>query len=104
MKCPECVKEGEKSRVYPGVSTTTSMSGERYYDEEGRLHVHDPNTTTADYTCSRGHKWTTTERHGTCWCETVKDAVFTDAEPEPRQPHSILDSMEALLGYPTEKK
>ena len=121
MKCPECVKEGERSCVYPGMSTTTCMGGQRYYDEDGRLHVHDPNVTTSEFSCSRGHKWTTKQQHGTCWCETVKDAEFTEVpadtpvpfandanetitvEVVPPLPHSILDSMERLLGYPEPK-
>lgn len=57
MKCPECIKEGKKSNVYPGMSTTTLMKIFEYYDEEGKYHYSNPNTTTTYYSCSNGHKW-----------------------------------------------
>lgn len=57
MKCPECVEQGKKSRVYPGVGATTLMGWSSYYDEDGQFHKHDPNTTTTGYRCSEGHTW-----------------------------------------------
>lgn len=57
MRCPECVEAGLRSKVYVGSSATTLMSVLTYYDEEGRLVVDDPNTTTTQYSCSNGHRW-----------------------------------------------
>jgi len=57
MICPECQKEGKKSIVFIGVSSTTLLAVTPYYDEEGRFHFDDPNTTTTQYTCSNGHVW-----------------------------------------------
>ena len=57
MKCPTCVEESEKSKVYCGGSTTTLMGYSSYYDEEGEYHCHDPNKISTSYSCSRGHKW-----------------------------------------------
>jgi hypothetical protein len=57
MKCPECVKEGRKSTVYPGSGMTTAMACSPYYDEEGVYHFHDRNYTTQNYSCSNGHRW-----------------------------------------------
>ena len=57
MKCPTCVEEGQRSRVYPGPSMTTLMGVSRYYDEDGELVVDDPNITTTEYSCSNGHHW-----------------------------------------------
>jgi len=57
MKCPECVKLGAKSLVYPGICSSTLMYCPPYYDEEGNLHIHDGNITTCQYSCSNGHKW-----------------------------------------------
>jgi hypothetical protein len=34
MKCPQCKKEGKKSCVYVGMSMTTCMGVQSYYDEE----------------------------------------------------------------------
>ena len=58
MKCPQCQKEGEKSTVAVGCSHTTLMCTHSFYDEDGKLHHHDPNTTNTNYSCSRGHEWT----------------------------------------------
>jgi len=67
MKCPQCIKEGKKSTVYPGVSTTTLMYFPPFYDEDGKYHHHDGNTITTSYGCSNGHKWTESTS-GSCWC------------------------------------
>ena len=58
MKCPQCVIENEKSCVYPGYSTKTLMATHCYYDEDGKFIYYDPNITTTEYKCSRGHEWT----------------------------------------------
>lgn len=58
MRCPTCKENGEKSRVFPGPTTTTLMSRNVYYDGDGNYHSHDPNTKTTKYTCSNGHEWT----------------------------------------------
>ncbi len=57
MKCPECLKEGKRSRVYVGESSTTAMRTFSYYDEDGEFHHDDPNITTTSYSCSEGHNW-----------------------------------------------
>jgi hypothetical protein len=69
--CQECKKEGKKSRVYVGGGMTTLMGVSSFYDEEGRYHMHDPNTTTTDFSCSNGHRWTESRRNP-CWCEEGK--------------------------------
>lgn len=58
MQCPECQKEGKKSKVYQGMSTTTLLGWIPYWDEEGKYHNDNPNTTTTEYSCSNGHRWT----------------------------------------------
>lgn len=57
MKCLQCVKEGKKSKVYIGGSSTTLLGVSRYYDEDGNYHVYDPNIITTNYLCSNGHFW-----------------------------------------------
>lgn len=71
MKCKECEAEGQTSRVYdPGGGVSTAMGVNRYWDEEGKRHVHDPNSFTVSYHCSRGHRWAeTTHRE----CPTCGD-------------------------------
>ena len=55
--CSTCQKVGHKSNVYPGGCWRTAMGISTYYDTAGRLVFNDPNTTTCDYRCSRGHSW-----------------------------------------------
>ena len=67
MKCPECEKQDLKSRVYPGMGSSTLMYCQPFYDEEGKYHTHDSNTTTWQYSCSEGHEWRGSSS-GSCWC------------------------------------
>ena len=67
MKCPECVKLGQRSIVYPGVSSATLVYFQPFCDEDGKLHHHNGNVTTTDYSCSLGHKWFNKQEHS-CWC------------------------------------
>jgi hypothetical protein len=55
--CPQCQQLGERSKVYEGGTVTTAMGFSRFWDEDGVKHIHDPNTTTKGYRCSRGHGW-----------------------------------------------
>jgi hypothetical protein len=68
MFCPQCQEEGKKSRVLPGpTSVRTLLYSQPYYDEDGKYHDHDRNTTTRGYSCSNGHSWSETKT-GSCWC------------------------------------
>lgn len=60
MKCPECVKEDKKSRVYIGVSYINAVYVPKWYDENGRLCSGPPAQSTTEYSCSNGHKWSET--------------------------------------------
>lgn len=82
MLCPECVKEGQKSCVYPGTGMTTLLYCPPFYDEEGNPHCHDSNTTTTSYTCSRGHSWSESTS-GKCWCGWP-NKVKAEEEPQPK--------------------
>lgn len=57
MKCPECVKEDKRSKVYPGGAFRTAMCIDHHYDENGKEHYHDPNCLTLSFSCSNGHSW-----------------------------------------------
>jgi len=67
MICPECKKLGLKSKIFIGLSYTTALNGSQFFDEEGRFHDHDPNTTTTSYSCSNGHSWIV-KSNKKCWC------------------------------------
>lgn len=63
MRCPECVANDQRSTVYaPSAGRSTLMAGQRFYDEDGTLHDHDPNTTTYSFACSNGHSWVESEK------------------------------------------
>ena len=68
MLCPECKKNGQKSKVYPGPSFTTATYYPPFYDEEGRFHRHDGNTTVTNYECSNGHNFEAASGPIPCFC------------------------------------
>lgn len=71
MICEECQKEGLKSTIRIGVSSSTLAYCPPFYDEEGRLHHHDPNINTINYSCSNGHNFSKSSK-SRCWCEEGK--------------------------------
>lgn len=54
-RCPVCRRGGKRSTVTVGISWTTAMGTMAYYDEDGKYHYFNPNTTTTSYECSNGH-------------------------------------------------
>ena len=75
MRCPQCVQEDQTSRCFKGNRTvTTAMAGvQRYWDEAGVYHSHDPNRSTSTFHCSRGHRWTITTRQQCPACSFGKE-------------------------------
>ena len=57
MKCPNCISENKKSCVYEGMTTSTLLYFQPYYDEDGKYHYHDLNTSTTHYKCTNNHEW-----------------------------------------------
>lgn len=57
MKCPECVRTGQRSKLYmPATYCCTDMGGtQTYYDEDGVRHHHDVNHASGRGRCSNGH-------------------------------------------------
>jgi hypothetical protein len=56
MKCPACVEEGKTSKLpSPSYFSSTSMGFDDYWDEEGKRHHHDPNSSWTNMTCTQGH-------------------------------------------------
>jgi hypothetical protein len=61
MKCPVCVEQGQRSKVFSNGSTKTLMGGgEPFWDEDGNYHRHDPNRVTSSFCCSTGHYFSET--------------------------------------------
>lgn len=56
MKCPECVVTGRMSTLrdeHGGY--TTLLNYDMFYGEDGRFHIHDPNSFRGSMRCSNGH-------------------------------------------------
>lgn len=93
MICPQCKAEGKTSTVNGGDHCCrTAMGYQSYFDEQGKRHTHDPNTSTYSYVCSNGHEWT--EKHyGKCWCGWTRDpnAKTQDAAEEEKMIQQEID-------------
>ncbi len=68
MICEKCKDRGPESQARQGMSYTTAMCSDTYYDEKGKRHYHDPNKSTTEYRCSNGHTWTIVSGPTPCWC------------------------------------
>lgn len=68
MICEECKKHGLKSCVTPGHGSSTTLYCPPFYDEDGKYHSHDSNTSSYSYSCSNGHRWTASSGPIPCWC------------------------------------
>ena len=64
--CLQCQKEGTRSTVRCTFGYR-SLYLNRFYDEEGHLHVHDPWGVKVWWSCSLGHDWME-NTEGVCWC------------------------------------
>lgn len=60
-RCPICIKQNLDGKTIPGSGAMTHNTCASFdtMSKDGSLvhHFHDCNTTTWDYSCSRGHKW-----------------------------------------------
>lgn len=73
MICEQCKAEGKKSTVHaPGGGISTLMCEDRYYDEDGNYHYHDPNGLHVRWRCSNGHEWGKTSYRECPSCEYNK--------------------------------
>lgn len=66
MRCPVCILREQESTLHPGMPTTTCMGvSPGYYDARGDwVRSYDPNITTTEYRCSRGHTFVERSRMG----------------------------------------
>lgn len=72
MTCEKCMLDKKKSRVMTYGGASTLLTHTPYYDEDGKLHQHDPNWRTHHFTCSNGHEWTMTRRFRCSNCDFGK--------------------------------
>lgn len=88
MICTRCRDEGQRSIVRGFAPEDDAPIGEladRYWDEDGEGHSHDPNSTRVGFRCSNGHRWIV-EWWSPCWapgCDwPTRDEETTFIEPE----------------------
>jgi DNA-directed RNA polymerase subunit RPC12/RpoP len=63
--CPEC---GSRAITPNMMSTRTSMLYDAFWDDDGRWHSHDPNSSERGLRCRGcGHVWAE-KTYATCWC------------------------------------
>lgn len=87
MKCPVCVEEGERSTLTVGMSSTTLMWSQPWYDEDGVYHDHDRNTRSTAYRCSNGHTWETRSKGGCPAGDFPEEREVIIREPKPNPFH-----------------
>jgi len=69
MICSTCKNNNEKSKVYiVGTFYDLKEPQDRFFDENGKWHVHDTNPTINKYQCTNGHEWSE-KKYAKCWCE-----------------------------------
>lgn len=56
IKCPKCEELGRDSVVVEGLTESTLIAWSPHW-AKGKVHHHDPNTYTTEYTCCCGHQW-----------------------------------------------
>ena len=103
MKCPVCVQNGLRSKVFIGEARTTLMAGSQYYDEDGVLQTDDPNTTTTEYRCSNDHTWTESAGPKRPIRELLVEPAPPGPAPAPR-PRAITDDWNSLMSTTVDGK
>jgi len=69
MICPTCLAASQRStvRVVRTWRLTPEAKVDKYFDEEGAEHSHDPRVVMTEFGCSNGHRFA--ERSSwQCWC------------------------------------
>lgn len=62
MRCKECDKERKRSILHIGTYSETGPVPHSYYDEDERYHFHSRNIREINYYCSRGHRYSESEK------------------------------------------
>lgn len=97
MKCPECERTGQRSKLYmPELYASTLMGGSRrYYDEDGQLHYHEVNSSRGQAHCSDGHILVVTRSTKCpapeCDYGTPQRITFVPPRPTEPEPSSYIE-------------
>lgn len=95
MKCPECERTGQRSKLYmPDCYFTTAMGGtETYYDEDGQRHHHEVNHSSGQGRCSNGHllNFSRSTKCPAAGCDYGFPHQVTFQPPQTPGPHPLLN-------------
>lgn len=80
LLCPVCQTEGRTSVVREKASVEVKGPVDKYYDEDGAYHFHDPSYIRREYECDQHHRWDRIECVSKCWCgwKAEEDGVIDD--------------------------
>lgn len=90
-RCPVCLGEGKRSTVIAGMVSTTLAYSSTVYDEDGKPRFVNPNTTTSNYDCSNGHRFSVRYGNGKQW--------ITEHAPRATLPRKIKRAKQAQRKY-----
>lgn len=103
MKCPTCEAESQRSTVTKiGGASTLLHAPQLFFDEDGKQHHHDRNVTTAEYRCSRGHRFTI-KSGKRCWCGWTVNGVLAVTPPERKTAPDLRHELSAMLRAAADK-
>lgn len=83
MICPKCKELNQKSIVHCGLSYSTAMHCQPYFDEDGKFHRHDYNSQSTEYSCSKGHTIYVSPSNRCPNCDFGHDGVITATDTPP---------------------
>lgn len=80
MKCPVCTETGQTSLVSSEPAPPTDVKGIEYWDDDEKLHVHDPACHTRKFQCTNGHPMLMLQFDSCPSCEYNKDRTILMTE------------------------
>ena len=80
MRCDRCIENNEAHTVTPGIMTRTLMETlPGFWNEQNQwVEPADPNTTSVNYICSKGHRWSITSGG---YLDEPRTTILKDARP-----------------------
>lgn len=106
MKCPECERTGQRSKLYmPDGYVSTCMGGSQgFYDEDGHRHYHEVNSSHGQAHCSLGHILTVdlSTKCKAPGCDYGHEQTMTLVPPRPADPEptSVITFEDVQIKFP----
>lgn len=101
MKCPECERTGQRSKLYtPTGYYSTAMGGtQTYFDEDGHHHHHEVNSSSGRGHCSNGHtlNLTLSTKCQAPNCDYGTPQTITLMPPRPVEPEPSYTKLDNLM-------